>query len=70
LLKEVKDYLIPDLLEQNNIAVILGQRHALPTTPDDDIDLPYKSTTFLQNAEMPYAINDEDGQTRGCNLPY
>ena len=65
-----ESFLIPDLLKQNNIAVILGQRHALPTTQDDDIDLPYKSATYLQNAGVLYAINDEDGQTRGRNLPF
>jgi imidazolonepropionase-like amidohydrolase len=65
-----ESFLIPDLLKQNNIAVILGQRHALPTTPDDDIDLPYKSAMYLQNAGVLYAINDEDGQTRGRNLPF
>lgn len=65
-----ESFLIPDLLKQNNIAVILAQRHALPTTPDDDIDLHYKSATYLQNAGVLYAINDEDGQTRGRNLPF
>ena len=33
---------IADLLKQNNIAVILAERHALPTMTDDDVDLPYK----------------------------
>jgi imidazolonepropionase-like amidohydrolase len=65
-----ESFLIPDLLKQNNIAVVLGQRHALPTTPDDDVDLPYKSATYLQNAGVLYAINDEDGSTRGRNLPF
>ena len=44
--------------------------HDLPTLDDDDIDLPYKSATYLQNAGVLYAINDEDGQTRGRNLPF
>lgn len=65
-----ESWLIPDLLKQHNIAVILAQRHSLPTTPDDDIDLPYKSATYLQNAGVLFAINDEDGQTRGRNLPF
>jgi imidazolonepropionase-like amidohydrolase len=65
-----ESWLIADLLKQNNIAVILAQRHSLPTTPDDDIDLPYKSATYLQNAGVLFAINDEDGQTRGRNLPF
>jgi imidazolonepropionase-like amidohydrolase len=65
-----ESFLIPEILKQNNIAVILAQRHSLPTTPDDDIDLPYKSATYLQNAGVLFAINDEDGQTRGRNLPF
>jgi imidazolonepropionase-like amidohydrolase len=61
---------IPDLLKQNNISVILAERHALPTSPDDDVDLPYKSATYLQNAGVLFAINDTDGSTRGRNLPF
>lgn len=61
---------IADLLKQNNIAVILGQQHSLPTMADDDVDQPYKSATYLQNAGVLYAINDEDGSTRGRNLPF
>lgn len=61
---------IADLLKQNNIAVILGQQHSLPTMADDDVDQPYKAATYLQNAGVLYAINDEDGQTRGRNLPF
>ncbi len=61
---------IADLLKQNNIAVILAERHALPTMTDDDVDLPYKSATYLQDAGVLYAINDGDGQTRGRNLPF
>jgi imidazolonepropionase-like amidohydrolase len=65
-----ESFQIADLLKQNNIAVILGQRHSLPTTNDDDVDLPYKSATYLQNAGVLYAINDEDSQNRGRNLPF
>lgn len=61
---------IADLLKQNNISVILAERHALPTMMDDDVDLPYKSATYLQDAGVLYAINDGDGQTRGRNLPF
>lgn len=65
-----ESFQIADLLKQNNIAVILAQRHSLPTMVDDDVDLPYKSATFLQNAGVLYAINDEDSQNRGRNLPF
>jgi imidazolonepropionase-like amidohydrolase len=61
---------IPDLLQQNKIAVILSQQHSLPTTPDDDVDQPYKTAAVLQKAGVLVALNDEDGQTRGRNLPF
>jgi len=65
-----ESFLIADLLKQNNIAVILGQQHALPTMADDDVDQPYKAATALQQAGVLYAINDDDPQNRGRNLPF
>lgn len=61
---------IADLLKQNNVSVILNQPHSLPTLPDDDVDQPYKTPAMLQKAGVTFAINDEDGQTRGRNLAY
>jgi imidazolonepropionase-like amidohydrolase len=61
---------IAHLLKQYNIAVILQQQHSLPTMEDDDVDMSYKAATALQEAGVVFAINDEDGQTRGRNLPF
>ncbi len=61
---------IPELLKQHNIAVLLNQAHSLPTTQDDDVDLPYKTAAILHKAGVLVVINDEDGQTRGMNLPF
>lgn len=61
---------IADLLKQNNVAVILSQPHALPLLPDDAVDQPYKTAAQLQKAGVLFAINDDDGQTRGRNLPF
>jgi imidazolonepropionase-like amidohydrolase len=61
---------IADLLKQNNVAVILNQPHNLPTQDDDDIDQPYKTAGILQKAGVLFAISDDDGQTRGRNLPF
>lgn len=61
---------IADLLKQNNISVILNQPHSLPTLADDDVDQPYKTPAMLQKAGVLFAINDEDGQTRGRNLAF
>lgn len=61
---------IADLLKQNNISVILGQPHNLPTLEDDDVDQPYKTAAMLQKAGVTFTINDDDGQTRGRNLAF
>ncbi len=61
---------IADLLKQHNISVILQQTHNLPTLDDDDVDQPYKTPALLQKAGVLYALSDEDGQTRGRNLPF
>ena len=66
----VDSWQIADLLKQNNVSVILGQSHSLPTLPDDDIDQPYKTAALLQKAGVIFALNDEDGETRGRNLPF
>jgi imidazolonepropionase-like amidohydrolase len=61
---------IADLLKQNNVSVILSQPHSLPTAEDDDVDQPYKTPAMLQKAGVTFAINDDDGQTRGRNLMF
>jgi imidazolonepropionase-like amidohydrolase len=61
---------VADLLKQNNVAVILSQPHSLPIMADDDIDQPFKTPAMLQKAGVLFAINDDDGQTRGRNLPF
>ena len=61
---------IADLLKQYHIPVILGQMHSLPTLADDDVDQSFKTAAQLQKAGVLFAINDEDGQHRGKNLPF
>ncbi|MFN5423584.1 MAG: amidohydrolase family protein [bacterium] len=65
-----ESYQIADLLKRNNIPVIINQMHALPTLNDDGIDQPYRIPAELQKAGVLFAINDEDGQHRGKNLPF
>ena len=50
--------------------MILSQPHSLPTAEDDDVDQPYKTPAMLQKAGVTFAINDDDGQTRGRNLMF
>lgn len=61
---------IADLLKQNNVPVVLSQPHSLPTLEDDDVDQPYKNAAMLQKAGVVFSISDDDGQTRGRNLPF
>jgi Imidazolonepropionase and related amidohydrolases len=61
---------IADILKQNNVSVILQQPHSLPTLGDDDVDQPYKTAAALQKAGVLFSISDDDGQTRGRNLPF
>lgn len=61
---------IADLLKQNNIAVILGREHALPTMADDDIDQPFKTPYMLQKAGVLFALNDDFEETRYRNLAF
>jgi len=61
---------VADLLKQHNVSVILQQPHSLPTLEDDDVDQPYKTAAQLQKAGVLFAISDDDGQTRGRNLPF
>jgi imidazolonepropionase-like amidohydrolase len=65
-----ESFLIADLLKQYNIAVILQDEHALPTTEDDDIDQPFKTPAILQKAGVLFALNDEHGESRYRNLPF
>jgi imidazolonepropionase-like amidohydrolase len=65
-----ESYQVADLLKKNNIPVVLSQMHALPTLADDAVDLPYQLPALLHKAGVLFAINDEDGQHRGKNLPF
>jgi imidazolonepropionase-like amidohydrolase len=65
-----ESFQVAELLKQNDIPVIVNQMHALPTMNEDAVDLPYALPSLLQKAGVLYAINDEDGQHRGKNLPF
>ena len=65
-----ESYQVADLLKKNNIPVVLSQMHALPSLADDAVDLPYQLPALLHKAGVLFAINDEDGQHRGKNLPF
>lgn len=65
-----ESYKIAPLLKQNNLSVILGQAHDLPTADDDDVDQPYKTPAMLKSAGVLFAITDIDQHTVGRNLMF
>lgn len=65
-----ESYQIADLLKQNNIAVILGPEHALPSMEDDDVDQPYKTPAALQKAGVLFCLNDTHEEARYRNLSF
>lgn len=66
----VDSWQITDILKQNNIAVILDQLHSLPVMADDDVDQPFKTPAMLQKAGVLFALGEDDGNSRGRNLPF
>lgn len=63
-------WMITDYLNQNNIAVILGETLSLPVTQDDDVNQTYKTPLMLQQAGVLFALSDQHGETRGRNLMF
>jgi imidazolonepropionase-like amidohydrolase len=60
---------VTELLKENNVAVILGQTHALPAREDEDTDQPYKLPFLLHQAGIVCAISI-DGSWQERNLPF
>jgi imidazolonepropionase-like amidohydrolase len=60
---------VSDMLKENNIPVILGKSHSLPSREDDDVDLPYKLPYLLKQAGVMYSMS-VDGSWGVRNLPF
>lgn len=60
---------VTDLLKENNIPVIIGRTHALPTRQDEDVDLPYKLPYLLQKAGVSFC-NSVDGFWQVRNIMF
>ncbi len=65
-------WMVTDLLQENNIAVIVSRLHDLPEHPEDDVDLTYKLPYLLQKAGVLFCLNNEGGmEAMGTrNLPF
>ncbi|WP_036601632.1 amidohydrolase family protein [Olivibacter sitiensis] len=62
-------HLVVDLLKDNAIPVIINQSHALPSSTDEDVYLPYKQAKLLDDAGILVAYNIE-GFWQQRNLPF
>ncbi len=64
--------LVTEVLKSNNVSVVLDRVHDLPSSPDRDIDLPYKTPKLLQDAGVLYCLSYRGGmETAGMrNLPF
>jgi imidazolonepropionase-like amidohydrolase len=64
--------LVADVLKSNNVSVILDRVHDLPSSPDRDIDQPFRTPKLLQDAGVLYCLSYLGGmETAGMrNLPF
>ena len=62
-------YLLTALLKSNNIVVVVKQPHALPNNSDDDVNMPYKNASVLNNAGVTVVLSI-DGFWQQRNLPF
>ena len=62
-------WMITDFLKENEVAVILGRTHTLPSRDDEDVDMPYKTPYLLQKAGVNFCLS-VDGFWQVRNLPF
>lgn len=62
-------WMVTGELKANNIPVILQRNHSLPSNPEDDIDLPYKTPKLLHDAGVTFCMSD-DGFWQQRNLMF
>ncbi len=60
---------VTDILKQNNIPVVIGRTHSLPSRQDEDVDLPYKLPFLLQKAGVIFC-NSVEGSWQVRNLMF
>jgi imidazolonepropionase-like amidohydrolase len=63
-------WLIAESLKEFKVPVILSEPHSLPSTPDDAVDLPYKTGAILQAAGVLYSISIEQNHWQQRCLPF
>jgi imidazolonepropionase-like amidohydrolase len=61
---------VASYLKDNNVAVVLGATHRLPSRPDDAVYAPYELPAKLHRAGVKVAISYDDEWWRVRNLPF
>jgi imidazolonepropionase-like amidohydrolase len=61
---------VASFLKDNNVPVVLGATHRLPTRPDDAVYAPYELPAKLHRAGVKVAISYDDEWWRVRNLPF
>ncbi len=67
-----ESYLVADRLKIKKVPVMLGRLHSLPQHDDDPFDLPYKLPFLLQQAGVPFCLQNEGDMEamNARNLPF
>lgn len=65
-------YMVTDLLKKNNVPVLLRRIHSLPTSEDQDVDLPFRLPKILTDKGILVGLQDEGQMERmnTRNLPF
>ena len=65
-------YKVADILKVNNVAVLIMRAHSLPSSDDDDYDLPYKMAKLLVDKGVLVALEASGDMERmnARNLPF
>lgn len=61
---------VAPFLKENNVPVVLGALHSLPSRPDDDVYAVYELPAKLHKAGVKVALSYDDEWWRVRNLPY
>ncbi len=67
-----ESYLVADRLKIKKVPVMIGRLHSLPQHEDDPFDLPYKLPFLLQQAGVPFCLQNEGDMEamNARNLPF
>lgn len=65
-----ESWMVTELLKENNVPVVLGKTHSLPSRDDDDVDQPFKTPAMLSQAGVLYCFGGDEGWWDNRNLAY